>query len=58
MIIFSLPTAPLFAADSPTAIEGEYLVVFKNEVGDDVGKFVAVDCNVTELASCCFIALF
>ena len=33
----SSESAPLLAADSPTAIAGEYLVVFKNEVGDDEG---------------------
>ena len=28
-------TAPLFNADTPTAIEGEYIVVFKQEMEDD-----------------------
>jgi hypothetical protein len=34
------PTAaPLLAEHSETAIEGEYIVVFKNEIGEDEGKY-------------------
>ena len=32
-------SAPFYAANSPTAIDGEYIVVFKKEIGDDIGKF-------------------
>ena len=30
--------APLFNVDTPTAIEGEYIVVFKREMEDDDRK--------------------
>lgn len=32
---FSSDVAPLLNADSPTAIEGEYIVVFKREMQDE-----------------------
>ena len=32
-------TAPLLAADSPVAIEGEYIVVFRDEVTIDQGNY-------------------
>ena len=35
---FILSAAPLVAADSETAIEGEYIVVLKNEASDHDGK--------------------
>ena len=37
-VAFTFFPAPLLAKDSPTAIDGEYLVVFKEEMGDDEGK--------------------
>ena len=33
-------TAPLLAADSPVAVEGEYIVVFRDEVTVDQGNDV------------------
>ena len=32
------PPAPLLAADSPTAVEGEYIVVLKEELADQDGE--------------------
>ena len=37
---FGLFAAPLLALDSPTAIEGEYIVVFKGEIGNDASKSI------------------
>lgn len=34
--------APLYGFDSETAIEGEYIVVFKNEIGDHIGKLFLI----------------
>lgn len=38
MDIIASPVAPLLAVDSETAIDGEYIVVFKEEVGEDEGE--------------------
>ena len=44
MYQFVLPActyiAPLLAADSPVAIEGEYIVVFRDEVTVEQGIYV------------------
>ena len=32
-------TAPLLAADSPVAIKGEYIVIFKTELEDNEGIY-------------------
>lgn len=35
-----LCVAPLYAEDSVDAIDGEFIVMLKDEVGDDIGKVI------------------
>ena len=47
-------TAPLYAADSPTAIDGEYVVVLKEELSDSDGKDVLGICGLNNTQRTCY----
>ena len=44
-IILHAHTAPLYAADSPTAIDGEYVVILKEELSDSDGMDILCLCD-------------